>query len=490
MADLTLNCPVCRKTFDFRSGLYGCPHANDTDGHILQKQLADGTDSSRLEADIRQRWQRFKPDGFDIFRGLMGSCQLVGGSRYRRILRDLQEKLRVHEGKSFDITPLAQPSELTAALGWKGGIWVKDETENITGSHKGRHLMGTLLYLEGLRHLGNTPEKPELAIYSCGNAALAASAVARAGGYTLHAFVPEEVEATVEEMLRDRGAVVEKIKRGETGAGDPCYIAFKNAVNRKGWVPFSCSGTDNWSNIEGGQTLGWEWALQRDELQAHVSSVFIQVGGGALASAFIQAVEEMHRLGIGRRLAKIYACQPEGGFPFVRAYYLVLKQIAVFNRIVFDLDYDRDGEPGPELEKITRFSDTGRDQIQALIEFTRKYFHMDVIQLPLGIALSQSHRFMWPWDGVPPRSLAHGILDDVTYDWYHLLRGVLMTGGEAVILKEENIRKAHRLARQHTRIKVSPTGSAGLAGLMQAIDSDRIAPDENVGLLFTGVDRG
>ena len=59
-------------------------------------------------------------------------------------------------------------------------------------------------------------------------------------------------------LLAARGAVVEKIPRGATGAGDPCYLAFQAAVAEKGWLPFACAGNDNWSNIEGGSTLGWE----------------------------------------------------------------------------------------------------------------------------------------------------------------------------------------------------------------------------------------
>ena len=60
-----------------------------------------------------------------------------------------------------------------------------------------------------------------MAIYSCGNAALGAAAVARAGGYELHAFVPENVDPTVAAMLEERGTVVEKIPRSSIGKGDP-----------------------------------------------------------------------------------------------------------------------------------------------------------------------------------------------------------------------------------------------------------------------------
>ena len=51
---------------------------------------------------------------------------------------------------------------------------------------------------------------------------------------------------------------------------------------------------------------------------------------------------------------------------------------------------------------------------------------------------------MWPWDGPAPHSLAHGILDDMTYDWFYLLRAVLRTGGRAEILAEDTIGRALR----------------------------------------------
>jgi threonine synthase len=102
----------------------------------------------------------------------------------------------------------------------------------------------------------------------------------------------------------------------------------------------------------------------------------------------------------------------------------------------------------------------------------------------------EAGHFMWAWDGPAPHSLAHGILDDVTYDWYHLLRAVLRSGGRAEILAEDAIARAHVLARQHTGIRVCPTGAAGLAGLIQLTRSGVIGPTDATAALFTGFDRG
>ena len=193
--------------------------------------------------------------------------------------------------------------------------------------------------------------KKVLAIYSCGNAALGASAVARAGGYELHAFVPDDVDPVVAAMLAERGTVVEKIPRSATGAGDPCYLAFRKALNQNGWLPFACAGNDNWSNIEGGATLGWEMVMQLLDRSQKIDSVVIQVGGGALARSVAQALEEALQLGFIQVLPRIHVCQPAGGFPFVRAYLLALAEIARRSGLSFDLSYDHGADPGVQLQR-------------------------------------------------------------------------------------------------------------------------------------------
>ena len=73
---------------------------------------------------------------------------------------------------------------LSDALGFArdGGVWVKDETGNVGGSHKARHLFTILLHLVAAEALGLARSVPastaRLAIASCGNAALAAATLA------------------------------------------------------------------------------------------------------------------------------------------------------------------------------------------------------------------------------------------------------------------------------------------------------------------------
>ena len=55
-----------------------------------------------------------------------------------------------------------------------------------------------------------------------------------------------------------------------------------------------------------------------------------------------------------------------------------------------------------------------------------------------GLARAAAHRsaFMQPW-GQPPQSVATGILDDETYDWRAVVEGMLLTGGQPLVVSEE-----------------------------------------------------
>jgi threonine synthase len=97
---------------------------------------------------------------------------------------------------------------------------------------------------------------------------------------------------------------------------------------------------------------------------------------------------------------------------------------------------------------------------------------------------------MWPWEldgAAAPRSAATGILDDETYDWLGALDALRGGHGSTVVVPESDVLRANELARAHTVIDVDHTGTAGLAGLLA--ERDRIADDERVVVLFTGVRR-
>jgi threonine dehydratase len=355
---------------------------------------------------------------------------------YVEMVRELDAAVAGVDGRGFRTTPFGRQADLSDRLGFEslGGVWVKDETGNVSGSHKARHLMGIMLYLRVVERA----ERPPLAIASCGNAALAAAVVARAAGRPLRVFVPPHAEPAVLARLRALGADVVACPREPGVAGDPCVVRFRQAVEH-GSLPFCCQGNENGLTIEGGETLGYEMVSVLGETE--LDHVVIQVGGGALASACIQAFALAARLGRVPQMPHFHTVQTSGAWPLKRAYDLV----------------------------------AARAKEGTLVEALR-------------YAAAHRPEFMKPWEEVP-HGIAHGILDDETYDWHAVVRGMLNTGGSPVVVDEELLKEANALARSATGIAVCHTGSAGLAGLMQLRREGIIEPGQRAAVIFSGVQR-
>ena len=107
-----------------------------------------------------------------------------------------------------------------------------------------------------------------------------------------------------------------------------------------------------------------------------------------------------------------------------------------------------------------------------------------------ALAYAAGHRseFMWPWEE-EPKSIAHGILDDETYDWLAVIRGMMATGGSPVVVDEGMLERANQIGRTTTGIDVDHTGTSGLAGLMALRELGEVGPEERVVVLFTGARR-
>jgi threonine synthase len=221
--------------------------------------------------------------------------------------------------------------------------------------------------------------------------------------------------------------------------GDPTYHALLRAIDA-GAVPFTCQGNLNGLAIEGGETLGWEIAsaVGAPEGPARLDRIVVQVGGGALLSSVIAGL----RWG-DAALPRIHAVQPATVHPLARAFERVRARVAA-------------GEP------------------------------LDAV---LADAARHRSAFMWPWEA-EPHSVAHGIIDDETYDWRACVGGMLATGGGPLVVSEATLEAANSLARATTGVDVDHTGSAGLAGLVDLVRTRTVGPDGSVAVLFTGVNRG
>ena len=211
-----------------------------------------------------------------------------------------------------------------------------------------------------------------------------------------------------------------------------------------GALPFTCQGNLNAFAVEGGETLGLEMAaaVGRAGGPPRIDRVVIQVGGGALASSVIAGLANAGAAGISVAQPRFDTVQTRGAFPLARAYERVAARVA-------------SGE---------------------------------TIADALAFAARHRPEFMWPWEEAP-HSVAHGILDDETYDWLAVVAGMLASGGTPLVVDEATLEAANALARTSTGIDVDHTGSAGLAGLLQLARNGALNPDENVVICFSGITR-
>jgi threonine dehydratase len=401
-----------------------CPRATETDTHHVLH--FENTVEPFRPTDDENPYLAFRKylavDSFGAAIGLSEDARI-------RIITEANAAVAAVAGTGFLRTPLYRSVELSDALGFtaKGGVWIKDETHNVAGSHKARHLFTELLHLLFAEVAGVSPwtpsTRPPLAIASCGNAAIAASTLAAAVQWPIYVHVPPAATTEVLTALTELDADVRVCPRlPDDAAGDPCVLRFREAV-ANGAIAFGVQGTENAWCLDGGRTIGWEMT---EDLGHLMDRIFIQVGGGAFAAC----------VGASLRSAgvhpKLHAVQTEGCAPLARAWEKALATGGARNA-------------GPRWNEC-----------------------------------------MWPWETTPV-SIADGILDDETYDWIGVLDAMADTGGAPVVVSEQHVQQAYDWVHSLTSVNVSATGVAGLAGLM-AMRSD-IANDERVVVVMSGVER-
>ena len=421
-----LTCSVCGATVPISRPLsWRCPNSSASDRrHVLSFDARIAPFRPVRDANPFVAYRRAL--AVDAFGEAVG----IDDADREAIIVELDAAVAAVEGHGFVRTPIARADALSDALGFTpdGGIWIKDETHNVGGSHKARHLFTELVHLVFAERAGLTPwksaaDRPPLAIASCGNAAIAASTLARAVDWPIAVHVPVAASESVVATLGSLGADIRVCpRRDDDPAGDPCVLRFREAVSG-GAIPFGVQGTENAWCLDGGRTIGWEIT---ESLGRYCDRLFIQVGGGAFAASVAASMADT-----GFHPA-LHAVQTEGCAPLARA-------------------WERAMATGGARDAGPRWADC-----------------------------------MWPWES-EPHSLADGILDDETYDWIGVLDGMADTGGRPVVASEGDVVRAHELATTLTDIKVSPTGSAGLAGVLSMRSA--IADHERVAVVFSGVMR-
>ena len=424
-------CAVCGASTDIATPFtWRCVHSTDTDRRHAP-QLVQGI------APLRSTGAANPFVGFrrylaaDAFLDAHGLTDLAREA----MITELDALVAAVDGRGFTTTPFERADALSDALGFgaDGGVWVKDDTGNVAGSHKARHLFGILLHLRGAEQLGLAPwvaagERPPLAIASCGNAAMAAATLAAAVSWPIRVFVPPSANLHVTKRLASLGAtVVECPRLPSDPAGDPCVHRFREAV-AAGVIPFSVQGTENAWCLDGGRTIGWEMARHMKEqiVGPPFDRLFVQVGGGAFAAS-VAAGFQMSGI-----TPALHAVQTDSCAPLARAW----AQAA--------------SHGGPK-QASAHWADC-----------------------------------MWPWEHVGT-SAADGILDDETYDWLPVLAAMADGHGSPVVATEAQVLEANELGCRTTGIDASHTGTAGLAGLLAM--KDQLRGDERVAVIFSGIRR-
>ena len=421
-------CHGCGARVDAATALpFRCPMAKEGDDvdHLLlpveaePAAIVEGSDNPYL------RYRRFLSP-YQLARRVG-----LSDDAWAEIVGRLDAALIATDGRGFRVTPLTGQPGLAQAVGFAGRLWVKDETGNVSGSHKARHLMGVMLYLRVLAAArlpaGEGLAARRLAIASCGNAALAAAVIARAADWPLDVFIPPGASPAVVSRLQELGASISICERRAGERGDPCFLRFREAV-AGGAIPFGVQGSENGLAVEGGRTLALEMAESLADASLPLDALYVQVGGGALASGLAQGFALAARAGLIGTPPRLVAVQTAACAPLARAW--------------------------------ARLEGEGVDA-----------------------ACRRRAQFMWAWETVPD-SVAGGILDDETYDWLEIVRAMRATGGGVAVVGEPTLTRACALGRQLTGIAASATGTAGLAGLLAAPPS--VA---NVAVVFSGIAR-
>jgi threonine synthase len=223
--------------------------------------------------------------------------------RYREMLPlpGDQEILTLGEGW----TPLLAASHLANRSGLNR-LWIKDESQNPTGSFKAR---GMAVAVAMAKYLG----AKKLAAPSAGNAAGALAAYAARAGLPTYLFMPKDTPQANIVECQMMGAVITLVDGLITDCGRE--IALRK--EKEGW--FDLSTLKEPYRVEGKKTLGYEIA---EQLHWKLPDVIIYpTGGGTGLIGMWKAFTEMTQMGwIGTDRPRMVAVQAAGCQPIVSAF--------------------------------------------------------------------------------------------------------------------------------------------------------------------------
>ncbi|MGH2725133.1 MAG: threonine synthase [Actinomycetota bacterium] len=223
--------------------------------------------------------------------------------RYRELLPVEDDEHVVSLGEGF--TPMLV-SDGTASLLGVGGVWIKDEGRNPTGTFKAR---GASCGVSRAVELG----LPDVALPTAGNAGGAWACYGAAAGVRVHVAVPSEAPRITALECRAHGADVLEVEGNIGAAGRE----LAEVVEREGW--FDVTGFREPYRLDGKRTLGFEIAEQLG--WEAPDAVVYPTGGGLALIGIWRGWVQLRELGwIEGDLPRMMAVQSTGCAPVVRAF--------------------------------------------------------------------------------------------------------------------------------------------------------------------------
>jgi threonine synthase len=224
--------------------------------------------------------------------------------RYREVLPVEDDAHIVSLGEGW--TPLLSAERLGEQLGLRGGLYIKDESQNPTQSFKAR---GMAVAVSMALELGAR----KLAVPSAGNAAGALAAYAARAGLEAYIFMPRDTPRANVVECEQTGAHVTLMD----GLITDCGAEVAKRKDEEGW--FDVSTLKEPYRVEGKKTLGYELA---EQLSWQLPDVVIYpTGGGTGLIGMWKAFDEMEALGwIDGKRPRMVTVQAAGCAPIVRAF--------------------------------------------------------------------------------------------------------------------------------------------------------------------------
>lgn len=225
--------------------------------------------------------------------------------RYAPFMPLLADEAPVSLGEG--LTPLTDAPELAALLGVKR-LWIKDESQNPTGSFKARGMTAAVTRAKGAG-------VPGIVVPTAGNAGAALAAYGAAAGLPVRVFAPATTPRPILDTIEAMGATLVRID-GHIGDAGKLAIAYAAETGY-----FNISTLREPYRVEGMKTMGLELA---EQLGWKLPDVIVYpTGGGEGTIGIWKAFSELGAGGWlpeGWQQPKFVVAQAEGCAPIARAF--------------------------------------------------------------------------------------------------------------------------------------------------------------------------